>query len=154
VKYAFTPVSPEAPHHELPRTPLSQPKKSLPENYYREELIEQLSKPNAKYCWNLGIQFQTDTEMSIDDITVSWSEQQSPFFTLGRMTVEHQLIDYEKQFNFCEDLTFAPWNGLSVHRPVGALNRLRRFVYPLIASYRHKKDGDDYREPTNLEMND
>ncbi len=154
VKYAFTPVTPEAPYHDLPRTPLDQPKKSLPENYYREELIDQLSRPDAKFCWNLGIQFQANTDMSIDDITVSWSEQQSPFITVGRMTVEHQVIDYDEQFDFCENLTFAPWNGLGVHRPVGALNRLRRFVYPLIASYRHKKDGDDYKEPTNLEMHD
>ena len=66
-----------------------------------------------------------------------------PFFTVGRLTVEHQAIDFEKQFDFCENLTYSPWNGLKVHRPVGALNRLRRVVYPLIASYRLKKQGID-----------
>jgi len=154
VKYSFTPVSPQEPHHELPRTSLDIAKRELPRNYYREELIEQLAKPDAKYCWDLGIQFQTDPDMSIDDITVSWPEDKSPFFTVGRLTVEHQVIDFKQQFDFCENLTFAPWNGLSAHRPVGALNRLRKLVYPLVAAYRHNKIGDDYREPTNLEMND
>ena len=154
VKYAFTPVSPEDPGHMLPRTPLDIPKKSLPINYYREELIEQLAKPDARFCWDLGIQIQSDTSMSIDDITVSWSEEKSPFISVGRLTVEHQLIDFDEQFDFCENLTFSPWNGLSAHQPVGALNRLRRLVYPLVAAYRHKKIGDDYREPTNLEMKD
>ena len=84
-----------------------------------------------------------------------WSiRNESPFFTVGRLTVEHQVLDFKKQFDFCENLTFAPWNGLSAHRPVGALNRLRKLVYPLVAAYRHNKIGDDYREPTNLEMND
>ena len=142
VKYAFTPVSPQKPHEVLPRVPLDLPKKSLARNYYREELIEQLAKPDAKFCWNLGIQFQLTPDMSIDDITVAWPETESAFHTVGRMTVEHQVINYEEQFDFCEGLTFSPWNGLNVHRPVGALNRLRRFVYPLVASYRHNKNGD------------
>jgi len=152
VKYAFTPVSAESPHEELPRTSRTESGKNLVPDYYRQELIEQLARPGARFCWNLGIQFQLDKDMSIDDITCSWQESRSPFFTVGRLTVEQQVIDFEHQFDFCEDLTFSPWNGLSVHRPVGALNRLRRFVYPLVASYRHDKDGKQYVEPTNLDM--
>jgi hypothetical protein len=154
VKYAFTPVAAEAPHTELARQPIDLPKKEISKNYYRDELITQLAKPDAKYCWNLGIQFQTSPEMSIDNLLVSWPENESPFFTVGRLTVEHQIIDFQKQYNFCENLKFAPWHGLAVHRPVGALNRLRGFVYPLVAAYRHKKIGDDYKEPNDFEMRD
>ncbi len=89
--------------------------------------------------------------MSIDDVTIPWPEEQSPFFPVGRLTVEHQLIHFEEQRDFCENLTFAPWNGLEVHRPVGALNRLRRVVYPLVAAYRHEKQGVRYEEPTGHE---
>jgi hypothetical protein len=154
VKYAFTPVTADELHTELPRQPVGLSKGSIPENYYRDELIERLARQDAKYCWNLGIQFQTDTEMSIDNVTIPWSEQQSPFFTVGRLTVEQQAIDFEKQYDFCENLTFAPWNGLEVHRPVGALNRLRRIIYPLVASYRHQKRGVKYEEPTGAETFD
>ena len=141
LKYAFTPCMPEEPFLDVPREKIELPKSEIPENYYREDLIEKLARPNAKYCWNVGIQFQTTDEMSIDNIIIPWSEQESPFFTVGRLTVEHQDIDFEKQYNFVEDLTYSPWNGLQVHRPVGALNRLRHHVYPLIASYRLKKRG-------------
>ncbi len=154
LKYAFTPVTADEPHTEIPRQKLELKENSIPENYYRDELIKQLAQKNAKYCWNLGIQFQTNTEMSIDDVTIPWSEQQSPYFTVGRMTVEHQMIDFEKQFDFCEKLTFAPWNGLKDHRPVGALNRLRRAVYPLVASYRLQKRGITHKEPTGDETFD
>lgn len=141
IKYAFTPCMPEEPFLDKPREKIDLPKSQIPENYYREDLIERLARPDAKYCWNVGIQFQTTPEMSIDDIIVDWPEKESPFFTVARLVVEHQDIDFEKQYNFVEDLTYSPWNGLQVHRPVGALNRLRHHVYPLIAAYRLKKRG-------------
>ena len=86
--------------------------------------------------------------MSIDDVTIPWSEKKSPFLTVGRLTVKHQVIDFAEQEDFAENLRFAPWNGLAVHRPVGALNRLRSVVYPIVAEYRHQKRGIEYQEPT------
>lgn len=86
--------------------------------------------------------------MSIDDVTIPWLETESPFITVGCLIVKHQEIDFEQQCNFCENLRFSPWNGLKVHRPVGALNRLRSFVYPIVANYRHQKRGVNYQEPT------
>ncbi len=154
VKFVFTPCMPEEPFNNLPQQKIDLPNGLIPENYYREELIEKLARPDAKYCWNIGIQFQTNEDMSIDDITVPWCEEQSPFFTVGRMTVEHQVIHFEKQFDFCENLTYSPWNGLEVHRPVGALNRLRRLVYPLVKSFRLKKRGVEVKEMTGDESPD
>ncbi len=154
VKYAFTPCLPDEPFRDLPRQRLRLPAASLPENYYREELIAALASPGSKFCWNIGIQFQTTEAMSIDNVIVPWPESQSPFFTVGRMTVEHQVIDYERQFDFCENLTYSPWNGLQVHRPVGALNRLRRLVYPLVASYRINKRGVTMADMTGDETGD
>lgn len=151
VKYAFTPCMPEEPFLDMPREKIDLPESEIPENYYREDLIEKLARPDARYSWNFGIQFQTTSEMSIDNIIIPWLEEESPLFTVGRLTVEHQNIDFEKQLNFVEDLTYSPWNGLQVHRPVGALNRLRRHVYPLIAAYRLKKRGVQIDELTGNE---
>ena len=69
-------------------------------------------------------------------------------FTVGRLRVQHQEINFTQQCDFCENLQFAPWNGLSLHRPVGALNRLRALVYPIVAQYRHRKQELDYQEPS------
>ncbi|MFB2983190.1 catalase [Microseira sp. BLCC-F43] len=161
VKYAFTPVASIAPHSRLaiesrPESDRSRAKAiaksgTQPDNYYRDELIAALAKPDAHYCWDFGIQFQTNPTMSIDDATIVWQESESPFFTVGRLTVKHQIIDFDKQFDFIENLRFSPWNGLAVHRPVGALNRLRSFVYPVVASYRHQKRDLVYQEPTGDE---
>ena len=82
------------------------------------------------------------------DVTISWSEQDSQLITVGRLTVSQQTINFAEQCDFCENLRFAPWNGLEVHHPVGALNHLRTLVYPIVANYRHQKRGVNYQEPT------
>ena len=161
VKFAFTPIAPQnqseipyQPRPELPKFPWQKASQTLgldensPDNYYRENIISELSKSDAVYSWNFGIQIQTDPEMSIDDVTIPWDEKESPFLTVGRLSVQHQNINFEEQKDFAEDLRFSPWNGLKVHRPVGALNRLRKIVYPIVAEYRHQKRGVNYQEPT------
>lgn len=164
VKYAMTPVSNQAPHASLPRVARPESdrklaktrhkKEEIPDNYYREELIQALKEPDASYCWDFQIQVQTQPDMSIDDVTVSWDEAKAPFFTVGRLTVGHQTINFDAQCDFCENLRFSPWNGLTVHRPVGALNRLRSAVYAIVGEYRHQKQKLDYQEPTGGESFD
>lgn len=157
VKHGFIPVSSQPPHNKLggesrPESDLEQAKTQAKagsrDNYYREQLISTLAQPDAEFCWDFAIQLQTTPEMSIDDVTISWSERNSPFIPVGRLMVKQQTIDFAAQCDFCENLRFAPWNGLTVHRPVGALNRLRREVYPIVANYRHQKRGVNYQEPT------
>ena len=165
VKFAFTPVSPKQlkqkiayqPRPGLPKFPFVKRAKALgldesqPDNYYRKNIIQELAKPGSEFCWDFGFQLQVSPKMSIDDVTVIWRENKSPFIPVGRLNVKHQFIDFPKQEAFAENLRFSPWNGLSVHRPVGALNRLRRVVYPLVAQYRHQKQAVEYVEPTGDE---
>ena len=163
-KYALSPVSSQPPHGPLSREarPESErklaktrhKKSGIPDHYYREELTKALANPDATYCWHFQIQVQTHPDMSIDDVTVSWDEAKAPFFTVGRLTVSHQIINFATQCDFCENLRFSPWNGLAVHRPVGALNRLRRSVYAIVGKYRHQKQKLDYQEPTGTETFD
>ncbi|WP_414527526.1 catalase [Nodularia chucula] len=154
IKYAFTPVSSQPPHQpipfqERPQTELKRAKASRSEdNYYREDIIQALANPDAEYTWDFQIQFQTSPEMSIDDTTIPWNEEESPFFTVGRLTVKHQNVHSPQEDDFGENLRLSPWNGLAVHRPIGAINRLRGVVYPIVAEYRHKKRGIKYQEPT------
>jgi catalase len=157
IKYKFTPVAADPPHQILPEKSRSQAQieqaktENTEDNYYRHQLIEALAKPEAKYCWDFQIQFQTLPQMSIDDVTIPWNEAESPFLTVGRLTVQHQMIHSPQQDEFAENLRFSPWNGLAVHRPVGALNRLRQMIYPIVAEYRHQKRQVNYCEPTGEE---
>jgi hypothetical protein len=40
-----------------------------------------------------------------------------------------------------EDLFFSPWNSLTVHRPLGGINRLRKKVYEKGSRLRDAADG-------------
>ncbi|GBE95060.1 catalase [Nostoc cycadae] len=154
IKYGFTPVSSQQPYQPLPlesraETELQRVKASSAEdNYYREDIIQALAKPDAEYTWDFQIQFQTKPEMSVDDSTIPWNEAESPFLTIGRLTVKHQKVDSPLESDFGENLSFSPGNGLAVHRPVGAINRLRYTVYSIVAQSRHSKRGVKYQEPT------
>lgn len=154
IKYSFTPVASQSPHQQLacPVRPESEIKRAktsgAKDNYYREDLIQALAKTDAEYSWDFQIQLQTKPEMPIDDTTIAWNEEEAAFFTIGRLTVKHQKVKSPQEDDFGENLRFSVWNGLAVHRPVGAINRLRSIVYPIVAEYRHKKRGVKYQEPT------
>ena len=88
IKFGFTPISTQAPHQQLPLE--SRPESELKgvkasgseDNYYREDIIQTLAKPDAEYFWDFQIQFQASPEMSIDDTTIPWNEEESPFLQL------------------------------------------------------------------------
>ncbi|PSN19518.1 catalase [filamentous cyanobacterium CCP5] len=160
IKYGFTPVSCTPPHAPLPATSRSRSDRKqaklksrlgTPDHYYRHELIQALAEPDAQYCWDFQIQVQTRPQQSIDDVTIPWDESAAPFVTVGRLTVSHQVIDFENQCEFCENLRFSPWNGLAVHRPIGALNRLRSGIYRQVGEYRLGQRGVEYQEPTGAD---
>lgn len=117
VKYAFTPVSSTPPYDRLPEQARpkadrdraqSAAKQGAQDNYYREELIQNLASPEAKHCWAFEIQLQTQPQMPIDDVTVVWPEKKAPFFKVSRLTVAHQTVNFEQQCDFCENLRFSP----------------------------------------------
>lgn len=150
LKYAFIPIACDNTEKRLARQS-ADPGVDIHSSYYRDDIIRKLAQPYAEYCWDFSIQFQTKSNLSIDDITIPWTENDSPFITVGRLKVSHQIVDYEKQQVFCENLRYSPWNGLKQHRPVGALNRLRKHVYPVVASYRFNKSGTKQTEPNGKE---
>ena len=157
LKYAFTPVASEPPHNRIPevirskdsiREAKAAAKKGAQDNYYRKEVAQALAEPNANHQWDFQIQIQTKASQSIDDVTKVWPEDEAPFHTVGRLTVGPQQVDNPERQRFAEELQFSPWNGLAVHRPVGALNRLRSYVYPIVRDFRQDKLDHDYQEPT------
>jgi len=99
---------------------------------------KELSEGDA--CMQLAVQLQdTSKQMPIEDATVLWKEGDSPFMPVADITILEQKFDTPAQQQFCENLSFSPWNALADHRPIGALNRARKFVYDASANYRHKQ---------------
>ena len=78
---------------------------------------------------------------SIENTLVAWSEKTSPWRKVATIDVYPQIFGSTDQQEFCERLTFNPWDGLQAHRPEGGINRARRDVMQAMQDARLKADG-------------
>jgi hypothetical protein len=101
--------------------------------------------------WELRVQLCTSVEaMPIEDATVAWPEDQSPFVAVARITVPPQVAwDDARAAAMDEGLSFAPWHGLAAHRPLGSINRARRTAYASSVGARSPRGRCPVGEPTS-----
>lgn len=84
---------------------------------------------SKEQCYNFDIQLREDVDsMPIENPTVKWT---SEFTTVGQLTILQQGFNSTIQDDICEQLSFNPWHTIEAHRPLGALNRVRKMVYKL-----------------------
>ncbi|WP_433589563.1 catalase family protein [Pseudomonas koreensis] len=111
-------------------------------NFLRSALNQQLSTDRVPACFVLQIQRQNaNTYMPIEDTSIEWREQDSPFETVARITVPAQDFDTPALNLACDNLSFNPWFGIEAHRPIGGINRLRKAVYEAVSDYRHSQNA-------------
>jgi len=116
------------------------------DHYLRDALVRDLRASGA--CFDFVVQVQDPTKnMPIEDPTIAWDERDSPYVPIARLHIPAQEFSTDVQNRFCEALSFAPWHGLPAHRPVGALNRVRRAVYLAVSQRRHARNDERRREP-------
>lgn len=97
-------------------------------DYLRHAMAAQLAEGEA--CLSFQVQFQTDPEaMPIEDASVAWDEEASPFRPVAQLSLPRQEIDAPDALARCESLVFNPWNTHPAHRPLGGINRMRRDLY-------------------------
>ncbi len=77
--------------------------------------------------------------MPIEDASVIWDEEKSPFKTVATITIENQELDTQKALATCERSSFNPWQSLAAHKPLGRMNEVRRLVYEHAAKLRNKE---------------
>jgi len=119
-------------------------------NYLRAAMTTSLAAGSS--CFLFMVQRQTDpATMPIDDSTVVWSEDLSPFVKVASITIPPQRFDSPEQQAFCENLSYTPWHALPAHQPLGTINRVRRVVYDATSSLRHRLNGVPRREPSGDE---
>ena len=132
-------VIPE-PHSCPAYTPPAQ-NRDLP-NFLRSALYQQLSTDRIPACFALQIQRQnTHQYMPIEDTSIQWQEDHSPFETVAHIRIPPQDFDTPEQNLMCDNLSFNPWHGIEAHRPIGGINRLRKAVYEAVSDYRHARNG-------------
>ncbi|MDQ9758332.1 hypothetical protein RFZ45_05205, partial [Acinetobacter baumannii] len=63
--------------------------------------------------------------------------------------IPKQSFDTPEQNQFCENLSFTPWHALPEHKPLGAINRMRKIIYENISRVRHDINSAPRQEPKN-----
>lgn len=136
IKYRVVPDPQSCPPYQLPEQNTALP------NFLRSALYQQLSLDRVPACFALQVQRQNaDYYMPIEDTSVQWSEDISPFETVATVRVEPQDFDTREQNLACDNLSFNPWHALPEHRPIGGINRLRKAVYEAVSVYRHQRNA-------------
>ena len=110
-------------------------------NAIRENVAEVILEQGG--TWELRVQLCTDVDkMPVENPTVQWDEAESPFRTVATLHVEPQTAWSEGLSQSQEDaLSFAPWQGLAAHRPLGGINRARRETYTYSSDFRARVNG-------------
>jgi catalase len=135
-KFRVMPDPDSCPAYTLP-----QQNHDLP-NFLRSALSQQLSTDRVPACFVLQIQRQDANKyMPIEDTSIEWREQDSPFETVARITLPAQDFDTPALNLACDNLSFNPWFGIEAHRPIGGINRLRKAVYEAVSDYRHSQNA-------------
>lgn len=118
VKYSVTPCSEY------------QTKKAIEpgSNQLRAAVKAHLNQTSA--CFEFGVQKRNKPDaMPIEDASVIWDEDESPFLTVATITINKQQFDTPESLADCEKMSFNPWQSLAVHQPLGRMNEVRRETY-------------------------
>jgi hypothetical protein len=99
--------------------------------------------------WEARVQLCTDLDaMPIEDASVTWPEDRSPYVPVARISVPAQNSWSEERSHVVDDgFAFSPWHGLAAHRPLGSLNRARKPSYEMSANFRAEHNGCPIHEP-------
>ncbi|MCA9470491.1 MAG: catalase family protein [Nitrospirales bacterium] len=120
------------------------------DDYLEEAMARDLAR--GDWCLEFLIQVQQDPDtMPVEDTLAVWDEEKAPFTKVATIQIPRQTFTSDAQKLFCEDLSFNPWHGLTVHKPLGGINRARRDEMKAISDLRLKQRGVTRTEPTGLE---
>lgn len=119
-----------SPTNEVPRTRLVAHRDA-----FRLALAEILQSTSLTFEFQVQLRTNAWT-MPIEDATVRWPEEESPYQTVALLVIPQQDIE-ASPFGNGDHLTFNPWNALEAHRPLGGVNRSRKASYQLSTQWRH-----------------
>ena len=111
-------------------------------NYLREAMTNHLSSKDAYF--DFKIQRQTDAvKMPVEDPTVEWDEQESPYVKVATIRIPSQNFNTEERKRLDEKQSFSPWHTLLEHQPLGGVNRARKRIYGELAKFRNDRNQSD-----------
>lgn len=145
-KISIVPVSKEL--QALTKSPLNVNGKP---NGLRDAVIEFFMTYSAE--WELRVQLCTNLEtMPIENASVVWPEDESPYIAVARIVATPQLAWSEARSVAVDDgMSFSPWHGTTAHRPIGSIMRIRKVAYEMSARFRSEHNATKVVEPKNLD---
>lgn len=154
VKFSWAPCAPNAHRRQLDAN------SKLGDDFLREAMRRQLDPDGqllpgeVEYegaCLELRVQEQRHAcHEPIEDPTRPW---RGTWVRIGELSIPRQEFLHRDQLQFCHDLSFSPWHTLPEHRPMGAINLLRKGAYQLSAATRNLiNTGGVGTEPTGNEV--
>jgi catalase len=97
---------------------------------------------NGDLVFDFQLQFFVDDAITpIENPTVEWPESETPFVTVGRLTIPKQDADTENKGKLAMEIDaakFDPWNAFVEHKPLGQIMRARKHYYFLSQEVRSK----------------
>ena len=123
-------------------------------NAIRDAVVAYFASHDAE--WELRTQLCTDlSAMPIEDASVEWPQEKSPFIGVARIRVPRQTAwSAERSAAIDEGMSFNPWHCVAAHRPLGAIMRARKASYEASAAYRAERNGRTIVEPKDLDSLD
>src|SRR6516225_1435434 len=121
------------------------------ENYLRDAMVRSLTA--GANSFDFMVQVQTDSHlMPIEDATVKWPENLSPYIPVARLDLPAQRFTSDEQLAFADALRYNPWHSLPDHKPLGNSNRARKTMYYELAKLRQAMNDVQHVEPTGEEQ--
>lgn len=106
------------------------------DDYLRDDLID---AAKSGVCMTIYVQLQTDADKTpIENASKVWEETDSPILPVARLVMPPQVVG-PSATPACDALSFTPWHAIPAHKPMGHINRARRFVYAASQSLRHAR---------------
>ena len=120
------------------------------DSVYRDLVVDFFRLQGAAYT--LRVQMCLDLEtMPVEDASVEWSSEESPFLTLGTIWFAEQEAYSPARRVYGDDvLSFNPWRGVTAHRPLGSIMRSRKAAYEASTRFRHEMNVRERVEPVSL----
>ncbi len=145
-KFGVVPVTPGLQELEaLPFDPMTP-------NALREATVAFFQQ--TPVVFDVQVQLNTDLEeMPIEDAQAPWSEEESPYRTVARLTIPVQdAFDPAREDVVDGNFSFSPAHSLVAHRPLGGINRARLAAYTAMANLRRQENNRPTAEPTTIEQ--
>lgn len=111
--------------------------------FFRENAAEY--EMRVQLCTNLNT-------MPIEDASVQWSETESPYQAIAKITIEPQAaFSPARRVYVDEVLSFNAWHCIPEHRPLGSIQRVRMQAYDFSSRFRHEMNQQPRVEPRSIE---